>query len=65
MEKNALGALAWLGPAFSSMIARPMQRAVRSPGGNILYVGTEAMGTMYRLADVNRSKKERTVREGP
>jgi hypothetical protein len=28
-----------------------------------MYVGTEAMGIMYRLVDVNRSKKERTVRE--
>jgi hypothetical protein len=36
-----------------------MQHAAHPPGN----VGTEAMGTMYSLADVNRSKKERTVRE--
>jgi hypothetical protein len=28
VEENCLWALAWLGPAFPSMIARPMQRAV-------------------------------------
>jgi hypothetical protein len=60
VEKNGLWALAWLGPAFPSMITRPKQRAVCPPGSSRVYVGTEAMGTMYSLADVYHSKKERT-----
>ena len=47
VEKNGKWALAWQGPAFPSMLGRPIQRAMRPPGSSRVYVGTEAMGTMY------------------
>jgi hypothetical protein len=60
MEKNGQWALAWQGPAFPSMLGRPMQRVMRPLGSSRVYVGTEAMGTTYSLlANVNCSKKRK------
>jgi hypothetical protein len=67
VEKNDRWAIAWSGPsAFPSVDARPMQRAIRSLGSSTrrLFVGTEAMGTMYSLANVNRSKKRQNGERG-
>jgi hypothetical protein len=38
----------------------PMQHArIRPPGSSRVYVGTEAKGTMYSLANVNHSLKKK------
>jgi hypothetical protein len=59
LEKNGpWAALAWLGPAFPSVIVRPIQHSIDPPSSNRVYVGTDAMGAMYSLADVNHSKKK-------
>jgi hypothetical protein len=47
------------------MIIPPMQRAFHPLGISSMYVGTDATGKIYSLADVHHDRKERAVRERP